>query len=399
VHTLISRPAVSASPLLQSRSNPSILSLASSSKRIIQIALLLAERKMTFSFCMNEREMLQESIVGVLFQAIALGPESALFREDWKLMMAACDRLESHAVRGSREFRELLANLASDGTQMTKEINISRESGTNPTSNFVEGKRLETLEAKRNGHHRQRMNLSHERRTYLCLAQPSTQADASFLGHSTLNYAPQFARSEPTLSPILQRVGEENMSSYVTTLNLDYMTFSMSNRTSSIPLNHADRTHGSEPTDWTKLLSDLDNRKDIIHERINRSSRCQPPSLGDYSSLASSSPKALNSANSIDAAAARDIFAPQPCSPSEPWPSDLDFSINAPYFLRQRGVKLVFNDNDDPKLSSGADVAIPPELSDDELIRIAAVPNESSPLATGTLGDVELFGVDLSLAI
>ena len=308
MHTLISRPAVCAPTLLQSRTNPSILSLASSSKRIIQIAMLLAERKMTFSFCLNERAMLQESMVGVSFEAIALGPDSALFREDWKLMTAACDRLESQGVLGSCEFRKLLENLASNGANKPR---------PSPTSRLEE---CEGPDSKVKIHF-QDMDYPPDRRADLCPTQASTQNGDDFL-HSAPNNTHLLSCSEQMLSP--ERFGAENMRDYNTALNLDCMTFSAS----PIGLNHAGRSDGSKSTDWDTPFSALGDTRDM-HDSVRSSSRCQPPSIGGFSSLASSSPKRLNSVNGVDVATTLETYAAQSCSPtSGPWSSDSDFTFN-----------------------------------------------------------------------
>jgi hypothetical protein len=297
-----------------SRSNPSILSLASSSKRIIQIALLLAERKMTFSFCLGETAMLHEAMVGMLFRAIALGPESALFREDWKLMMAACERLD----RAGGEFRELLENLARPSLILPID-----ESETKVGIRFQEDP------------------LKHE---------------------GLFN--------TPIPSPEPKRIGAENMGSYTAALNLDCMTFSAS------PI-HAGRPDGSKPTNWITPFSALGQTNDF--QDVKRS---HPPSSTGYSSLDSSSPDLTNA---IDAAS-METYAAQ-SSATEPWSSDLAFS---PYYLRQRGAGLGFNDSHDP-LGTGA---LPP---DNDFICMAPAQIQIPQPASGTAGDVELFGVDLSL--
>jgi hypothetical protein len=350
--------------------------LASSSKRIIQIAMLLAERKMTFSFCLNEPAMLQESMVGVSFQAIALGPDSALFREDWKLMMAACDRLESQGVLGSCEFRELLENLASRGANKPRASPISRlEECERPDSKVKI--------------HFQDMDYPPDRRADLCSTQASTQNGDDSL-RSVPNNTHLVSCSERMLSP--EGFGAENMSGCSTALNLDCMTFSVS----PIGLNHAGISDGSKSTDWDTPLSALADTRDI-HDSVRSSSRCQPPSIGGFSSLASSSPNRLNSVDGIDMATTIETYATQSCSATGPWSSDSDFTFNAPYYLRQRGVDVVLKDSNDTRIGSGANAAIPSERLDDEFVCMAAAQTPISP--PGTFGDVDLFGVDLGLVI
>jgi hypothetical protein len=353
-----------------------MLSLASSSKRIIQIAMLLAERNMTFSFCLNEPAMLQESMVGVSFQAIAIGPESALFQENWKLVTAACDRLESQGVPGSCEFRALLANLA-------------KHSGANkprPTST-LEGRK------KSDGMVKIRLDPLPERRVDLRPAQTSTQDGSVFLGPTSSN-SHLLACSEQMMTSELKRFRAENMRSYTTALNLDCMTFSAP----PIHYHHAGRADGSKPADWEVPFSALEDAKDI-HESVKPNSQCPPPSLGGFSSLASSSPKHLNSANGFEVTTTLETYATQSCSPTDPWSSDSDFHFSTPYYLRQRGVDPAFNDNSDPQLESGATAAISPELTDGEFMCTPAAQSLISPPPTGAFGDVELFGVDLSLVI
>jgi hypothetical protein len=220
-----------------------------------------------------------------------------------------------------------------------------------------------------------------------------TEFGGRFSPRSTLDYMPQFAYYEPALFPASQRVADQSAASFTTALNLDCMTFSAS------PVHSQHARSGGSKSDWDQLFSASDDRKHAIHESTAGNSRRQPPSLGGYSSLASSSPRGLNSTNGIDAAATLGIFAAQSCPPTEPWSPESDFSINSPYYPRQRGGTHAFNDNYDLRLSSDPNAIAPAELADSEFIHMAAAPNQIPSPATGTLGDVELFGVDLSLVI
>ena len=78
-------------------SSVSIVSLAASSKHIIQISQLLEERNMSFSFPVHKDSVLVMAMCGVMLQSLAAKPGSMLLRDCEKSTEAALDLLKNHA--------------------------------------------------------------------------------------------------------------------------------------------------------------------------------------------------------------------------------------------------------------------------------------------------------------
>ncbi|KAK5116983.1 hypothetical protein LTR62_006704 [Meristemomyces frigidus] len=85
IRALIHRPAVSAAS--GCRLSSSTMTLASSSKHVVQIVQLLEERGMTFAFCLNKDELLVLSGFGLLFQGLQLDPESKIVKDNHKTIL------------------------------------------------------------------------------------------------------------------------------------------------------------------------------------------------------------------------------------------------------------------------------------------------------------------------
>ncbi|KAL8769636.1 MAG: hypothetical protein Q9209_004433 [Squamulea sp. 1 TL-2023] len=111
IRTLIHRPAVESS--LGWKAASSIVALASSSKRIIQIVQLLEERKMSFSFCLNKNELLLLSGFGLLFQELDLSRKGKLMQDSQRLVCWVIAILERNAALGSAEFKSVACTILS----------------------------------------------------------------------------------------------------------------------------------------------------------------------------------------------------------------------------------------------------------------------------------------------
>ncbi|EMC99179.1 hypothetical protein BAUCODRAFT_120474 [Baudoinia panamericana UAMH 10762] len=102
VRALIQRPAVCA--LLGSASSSSMLTLASSCKHMLQIVLLLEERGMRFTFCLNRDEMLVLSGFGLLFQGLNLEPTSKILKDNQKTIKSIISILDKSKAPCAPEF-------------------------------------------------------------------------------------------------------------------------------------------------------------------------------------------------------------------------------------------------------------------------------------------------------
>ncbi|UKZ62167.1 uncharacterized protein TrAtP1_003425 [Trichoderma atroviride] len=84
IRTLIYRPAVGSS--LGPKAAPALMTISESSKHIIQIAELLEERNLSFSFCMNKCDLLALCALTLLYQTIDLKRDSKVLRENERLV-------------------------------------------------------------------------------------------------------------------------------------------------------------------------------------------------------------------------------------------------------------------------------------------------------------------------
>jgi len=105
IRSLIHRPAVGSS--LGNKSSPSVISLADSSKHIIQIVQLLEERSMSFSICLNKNEMLTLCGLSLLYQGLDLKQEGKLMQDGQRLVAIVIKYLEKANAPGAADFKRL----------------------------------------------------------------------------------------------------------------------------------------------------------------------------------------------------------------------------------------------------------------------------------------------------
>ncbi|MCJ1285635.1 hypothetical protein MMC26_004976 [Xylographa opegraphella] len=111
--TLIHRPVVTSS--LGSKTSSSVIALADSSKHIIQIVQLLAERKMNFSFCLNKDELLLLAGFGLLFQNLDLNQEGRLIRDNQRLVCSVIQTLERDLAPSAIPFKKVACSIIAVG--------------------------------------------------------------------------------------------------------------------------------------------------------------------------------------------------------------------------------------------------------------------------------------------
>lgn len=116
---------------LGAKAAPSLLSVADSSKRIIQIAELLEERSLSFSFCANRGDLLALCAMTLLYRDVDLKPSSKLMRDDERLVNSVIKTLDSGRAAGSVELRKVASMLISvDGTPRASSSPTSRKSSS-----------------------------------------------------------------------------------------------------------------------------------------------------------------------------------------------------------------------------------------------------------------------------
>ncbi|APA16174.1 hypothetical protein SS1G_10339 [Sclerotinia sclerotiorum 1980 UF-70] len=109
IRSLIHRPAVGST--LGAKASPSIISLADSSKHLIQITQLLEERNMTFSFCLNRNSMLTLCGLSILYQGLDLKQEGKLMQESQRLVITVIRFLERSNASGAAELKKVASSL------------------------------------------------------------------------------------------------------------------------------------------------------------------------------------------------------------------------------------------------------------------------------------------------
>jgi len=109
IRTLIHRPAVGST--LGNKASSSVISLADSSKHIIQIVQLLEERSMSFSFCLNKNEILTLCGLSLLYQGLDLKQEGKLMQDGQRLIVSVIHFLEKSRAPGAADFKKLAASM------------------------------------------------------------------------------------------------------------------------------------------------------------------------------------------------------------------------------------------------------------------------------------------------
>ncbi|PNY28917.1 Transcriptional activator protein acu-15 [Tolypocladium capitatum] len=121
IRTLIYRPAVGST--LGPKAAPSLLSIAESSKHMIQIAQLLEERSMSFSFCLNKFDLLAVCGTTLLYHVVDLKQGSKLTRDVERLVNAVLKTLCKAKAPGyvdlARVSRSLISVDNDGGSQAT----------------------------------------------------------------------------------------------------------------------------------------------------------------------------------------------------------------------------------------------------------------------------------------
>lgn len=108
IRALIHRPAICAS-IGARASSSSMIALANSCKHMIQIVQLLDERGLSFTCCLNRDEVMVLSGFGLLFQSLNLESNSKILKDNSKMVKAAIQMLHKTEAPCAAEF-ERVAN-------------------------------------------------------------------------------------------------------------------------------------------------------------------------------------------------------------------------------------------------------------------------------------------------
>ncbi|KAJ5588406.1 hypothetical protein N7537_011084 [Penicillium hordei] len=111
IRSLIHRPAVCYAD--ENIRSPSVLALSDSAKHIIQILELLDERRLCLSVCINRKELIFFSGLGLLWQMLDVKNDSKLAKDSQKLLGTAMKYLQSESSAAADEFGTLSNTLIS----------------------------------------------------------------------------------------------------------------------------------------------------------------------------------------------------------------------------------------------------------------------------------------------
>lgn len=105
IRTLIYRPAVGST--LGPKAAPAMMSISESSKHMIQLAQLLEERSMSFSFCLNKTDLLVLCGMTLLYQSLELRQESKMMKDNERLVNVVFKVVGRAKTHSSYDFKRI----------------------------------------------------------------------------------------------------------------------------------------------------------------------------------------------------------------------------------------------------------------------------------------------------
>jgi len=179
--------------------------------------------------------------------------------------------------------------------------------------------------------------------------------------------------------------------------NLDYLSFGSTGENGSGPLLMPNGKEASNPADWQRLLSTLDNGQTTIWDGIYGGPGGQTPSLADLSSVASTSPDATVSCDRIDNTYSTDGFSGSASwSPADVWAPVPDISSLQQVHVPQSVLSFGSDEGDE-----WGDMHLPNTSSaDDGFCSSISIPNMDSPMMMGTTVELaHLSGLEFGFGL
>ncbi|MCJ1306652.1 hypothetical protein MMC25_000295 [Agyrium rufum] len=103
--TLIHRQVTTSN--LDAKASSSTVTMAESSKRIVQIVQLLEERGMSFAMCINKNELLALSAFGLIYQSVDLNEGSKILQDNQRTVASVLEILNSRSYPGFSTMRKI----------------------------------------------------------------------------------------------------------------------------------------------------------------------------------------------------------------------------------------------------------------------------------------------------
>jgi hypothetical protein len=255
---------------LGTKASSSVVTLADSSKHIIQIVQLLEERRMNFTFCLNKSELLLLSGFGLLYQGLDLKSEGKLIRENQRLICSVIEILERNSAPSAQPFKKLAwsitgieRSIKGHNKNASSDRKTLKDTMTAPSKSTK--KQLQALAS--------RFSIGHASTKQPQYQQPeppqgrrSTHPTFSVTNLGT-SYSSQASLSSTQSEPIIKRANSDSShtpySFQTHTLpieqpNLDYLPFdSHSSRPTTSETSKP--AHTAPPSDWEHLLGFIES--------------------------------------------------------------------------------------------------------------------------------------------
>ncbi|KAI9813405.1 MAG: hypothetical protein M1827_004079 [Pycnora praestabilis] len=285
IRTLIHRPALGVTA--GSRSPSAVITVADSSKHIIQVIELLEERRMSFSFCLNKNEMLILSGFGLLFQALESG--HSVNKDTQRLVYAVLNILERRSAQGTMEFMKVMCGMVNgDRSSKSKSPPIRKNSinsmpapSTAPRSALNSTQRRLQSIASRFSFSGSKSTKQEEPAIRRATVPAMSMTDLGRLSHSRIPRNPSqlsvsSAQSEPNLPQVnghrtsIPINDAPRMEVPIPTPNLDYLPFldDASTATPTPYIGQNNKIAVSNPSEWERLLGNIENGQTNIYDTI-----------------------------------------------------------------------------------------------------------------------------------
>lgn len=221
-----------------------MISLASSSKSIIQILQLLEERNLSFTYCLNKAELLVTCGASTLLQSLNLPQDSKLSKDSQRSICIAINMLQRQGFYGTTDFERLVRSLRDTDFH----TNGGETIPTGGTSTAVSSNERPTGIEHAHAAAHEKSSAKTGNKCYRAIA-PSTHRQES----SDISIKSSPSSSGPCVDTSQQKTSSPESSRP----NLDYFSF-------STPSCQDDPCKGSnedqkclDASDWNKLLSSL----------------------------------------------------------------------------------------------------------------------------------------------
>ncbi|PMB72386.1 Transcriptional activator protein acu-15 [Beauveria bassiana] len=232
IRTLIYRPAIGSG--LGNKSAPALMSVAESSKHIIQISELLEERNLSFSFCLNKGDLLIISALALLYQVTDLKAESKVARDNQRLVNSVIGTVERLRSPGCVDLRSIASTLVTvAGSSLPSPVSASsspRRGSTSKSPAAEQPTRRKSANEKNQKHQAQPQSdgtqHASRRTTIRTLASPDSELEtAQSRGSFDSVQSEGFGQSHDYLCMSQMPTGSQNTNALLATRpNLDYLS-------------------------------------------------------------------------------------------------------------------------------------------------------------------------------